>query len=162
MTAPTGWTLVRTDVNGSTMRLSTYQRWAVSGEPATYAFMFSKSTSAASAGVVAYRGVHPTTPIDAHGGQLNASSSIRATAPTITTTVARTTLIASFGSASNVTVTPPTGMTERYDRLSAGSSKVAVTGDDQPLAAAGNTGVRTATLSKSTSSIGQLIALRPA
>jgi hypothetical protein len=53
-------------------------------------------------------------------------------------------------------------MTERYDRLSAGSSNVATTADDQKLTATGATGVRTATLDKSTTGIGQAIALRPA
>jgi hypothetical protein len=53
-------------------------------------------------------------------------------------------------------------MTERYDRFSVGSSSVAVTGDDQTLSASGATGVRTATLDKSTTSVGQDIALRPA
>jgi hypothetical protein len=53
-------------------------------------------------------------------------------------------------------------MTERYDRLSVGSSKVSVTADDQTLAAAGATGVRTVTLDKSTTGLGQDICLRPA
>jgi len=53
-------------------------------------------------------------------------------------------------------------MTERIDAASAGSSKVAIETADQTLTTAGATGTRTATLSKSTSSIGQSIALRPA
>ena len=161
MTAPTGWTLVRGDLNGSTMRLVTFRKWMAAGEPASYAFTFSKSTTSAAAGVIAYRGVDPTTPINAVTGQVNGSSSTRATAPSVATTVTGATLVSVFGSASDVTATPPTGMAERYDRQSAGSKRGAVTSDDQALGAAGNTGVRTATLSKSTTSIGQQIALRP-
>lgn len=161
MTAPAGWTLVRVDLDGSTMRLVTFRRWAASGEPASYAFTFSKSTTSAAAGIVAYRGVDPTTPIDTAAGQINGSSSTRATAPSVTTTVTGATLVSVFGSANDATATPPTGMAERYDRQSAGSKRTAVTSDDQALGAAGNTGVRTATLSKSTSSIGQQLALRP-
>jgi hypothetical protein len=161
VTAPAGWTLVRVDLNGSTMRLVTFRKWTVAGEPASYAFTFSKSTTSAAAGMVAYRGVDPTTPVDAHAGQINSSSATRATAPSVATTVAGVTLVSVFGSASDVTATSPAGMAERYDRQSTGSKRTAVAGDDQTLGAAGSSGVRTATLSKSTSSIGQQIALRP-
>lgn len=113
-------------------------------------------------GILAYRGVHPTAPVDAHGGQVTSKASTRATAPSIVAGTAGVTLVAVFASANDASATEASGMTERYDLLSGGTSKVAVASDDQRLSAAGSTGVRTATLSKSTTSIGQQIALRPA
>jgi hypothetical protein len=106
--------------------------------------------------------VNPTTPIDVHGGQVTTKAGTKATAPSINVTVAGATMISVFGSAIDAAATAPTGMTERYDHFSVGSSSVAVTGDDQTLSASGATGVRTATLDKSTTSVGQDIALRPA
>jgi hypothetical protein len=144
------------------MRLSTFRRFATANEPASYAFTFSKSSTATAAGIAAYRGVNLTTPVDVHGGQVTTRAGTKATAPSVNVTVAGATLISVFGSAIDATATPPTGMTERFDRLSAGSSKVATTADDQKLTATGSTGVRTATLDKSTTSIVQTIALRPA
>jgi MSHA biogenesis protein MshQ len=160
--APAGWTLIRSDANGSTMRLSTFRRFVTTTEPATHVFTFTKSSTASSAGIAAYRGVDPTTPVDVHGGQVTTKAGTKLTAPTVTATVAGTKLISVFGSAIDATATPPTGMTERYDRLSVGSSKVSVTADDQTLAAAGATGVRTVALDKSTTGLGQDICLRPA
>jgi hypothetical protein len=144
------------------MRLSTFRRFATANEPASYAFTFTKSSTATAAGIAAYRGVNPTTPIDVHGGQVTTKAGTKATAPSINVTVAGATMISVFGSAIDAAATAPTGMTERYDRFSVGSSSVAVTGDDQTLSASGATGVRTATLDKSTTSVGQDIALRPA
>lgn len=144
------------------MRLTSFRKFAAASEPATYTFTFSKSTTAGAAGILAYRGVHPSTPIDANGGQVTSKASNRATAPSIAATTGGAMLVAVFASASDVTTAEPTGMTERYDLLSGGTSKIAVASDDQRLAAAGSTGVRTAALSKSTTSIGQQIALRPA
>jgi len=160
--APAGWTLIRSDANGSTMRLSTFRRFVTTTEPATHVFTFTKSSTASSAGIAAYRGVNPTTPVDVHGGQVTSRAGTNLSAPTVTATVAGTKLISVFGSAIDATAIPPTGMTERYDRLSVGSSKVSVTADDQTLAAAGATGVRTVTLDKSTTGLGQDICLRPA
>jgi MSHA biogenesis protein MshQ len=160
--APAGWTLIRTDANGSTMRLSTFRRFVTASEPASHVFTFTKSSVATAAGIVSYRGVNPTTPIDVHGGTVTSKAGTKLTAPSVNATIAGTTLISVFGSAIDATATAPTGMTERYDRLSAGSSRIAVAADDQTLSASGATGVRTATLDKSTTGVGQDIALRPA
>jgi hypothetical protein len=159
---PSGWTLIRSDANGSTMRLATYRRFAAAGDPASFTFTFSKSTTASVASVAAYAGVDTANPVDVAAGQVNATASKSAIVPSITTAVANDALLTVIGSASQVTATPPTGMTERLDLTSAGSSKIALEAADQTLAAAGASGTRTATLSKSTTSIGQSIALQPA
>jgi hypothetical protein len=106
--------------------------------------------------------VDPTNPIDGFSGQVNTTSTKLGVAPSVTATTPNDLLVAVIGSASQVTATPPAGMTERLDLTSAGSSKIALEASDQALTAAGATGTRTAALSKSTSSIGQSIALRPA
>ena len=128
------------------MRLSTFRRFVTAAEPASHVFTFTKSSTATAAGIVAYRGVHPTSanPIDVHGGQVTTKAANWATARSTTVTVQGDMLMTVFGSANDAAATPPTGMTERYDRLSAGSSNVATTADDQKLTATGATGVRTA------------------
>ena len=103
---------------------------ATAGEPATYAFTFTKSSVATAAGIVAYRGVNTTTPVDVHGAQTTTKAVSKATAPSVNVTVAGATLISIFGSAIDATAAAPTGMTERYDRLSVGSSGIAVAADD--------------------------------
>ena len=142
------------------MRLATFRRLATANEPASYVFTFSKSTTAATAGIAAYRGVDPTAPIDAHGAQVTSKAATwdraldRRDDPGAT-------LIVVFGSASDVTA----DRRDRDDRALRPnewrSSKVAIAGDDERLTASG-TGARTATRSKSTTSIGQSISLRRA
>ena len=107
---PTGWTLVRTDVNGSTMRVSTYRRFAVATEPASYTFTFSKSTTA-TAGIAVYAGVDPTNPINAQAGQVEYQErDAGRTGPRVTTTTGRhASLTGIFGRRDLVTATPPTG-----------------------------------------------------
>ncbi len=107
VTAPAGWTLVRMDLNASSLRKSTYVRVATGSEPATYTWTFSGSRLAAAV-IHAYSGVDTTTPVDAVGGQVNASGTA-VTAPSITTTVANTMLVGFFAKQSSGTWTPPAG-----------------------------------------------------
>ena len=80
----------------------------------------------------------------------------------MTTTVAGDLLIGVFGEAANASVTPPTGMLEQVEQLAgSGNTRVVAELADQQLGAAGATGNRTATISKSGANVGQLIALRP-
>ena len=162
ITPPAGWTLVRQDVSGTTMRQAVFVRIAGASEPTTYVFTLSSSQSAAG-GIVAYSGVDPTGPIDAHGGGVNASST-SITAPSITTTGPGAMLVGLFGIAQLTTQTPPAGMTERYDQAvpSTNTYKVTTAGADELAPAAGATGTRVAVAATSGINIGQLIALRPA
>jgi hypothetical protein len=99
--------------------------------------------------------------VDVSGGGSAANSSSDV-APSVTTTVTGDLLIGIFGEAANATVTPPTGMLEQVEQLAgAGNTRVLSELSDQQLGAAGATGSRTATLSKSGSNVGQLLALRP-
>jgi hypothetical protein len=160
VTAPTGWTVVRSDVNGSSLRQVTYFRVAGNSEPASNAWSFSQSTGAA--GIIAsYSGVDSTNPIDVNGGSVNASStSLRA--PSVSTNVDHALLVTLFGVATNASVTPPHGMIEQSEAImNSGANKIASELSDDVLGAPGSTGDRLATATKAAVSIGHAVALRP-
>jgi hypothetical protein len=160
ITAPVGWTLVRSDQSGFTIKQAVYWHLVGSSEPADYTWTWSPAQGA-SGGIAAYGGVNTTTPIDASSGQTGSGTAI--TAPTVTTTVAGTMLVGFFGTSAPATATPPSGMSERFDVFSsAGTYRAASEGADQTLSAAGASGSRTATASLSAANIGQLVALKPA
>ena len=163
ITPPAGWTVIRNDLNGTNLRQQTWYRFATAGEPATYTFTFSAGRLAVGT-IHAYGGVHATTPIDASSGSINASST-SLTALGLTTTVANTRLVALYSMTTNATVAPPAGMTERSEQPGSEPTlprMAVIEGSDQALDAAGATGNRVATASAAATSIGQLIALRPA
>jgi hypothetical protein len=163
ITAPAGWTQVRRDDSGTTLAQAVYVLVAGASEPASYTWTFSSSQKA-SGGIAAYSGVNTATPVNAHGGQANASSA-SVTAPSITTTVANAQLVGFFGTARGTTFTPPTGMTEQWDTASTGGGAATRTtseGADEALGAAGATGTRVATAAAAEVNIGQLVALAPA
>jgi hypothetical protein len=159
--APTGWTLVRADQNGNTMTKATFYRIATMAEPASHTWTFS-SAVAASGAVLTYRGVDPTSPIEAHGGQVNAKSTA-ISAPSVTASTSGARLVGLFGIASATTVAPPTGFTELGEVSStAGTYKVTSEGSNIAITASGPTGSRVATASHSAGNIGQVVVLRPA
>jgi hypothetical protein len=162
VTAPAGWTLVRSDQNGNAMKAVVYTKVATASEPASYTWTFA-SAQAAAGGITAWSGVSTSTPIDAHGGQVNLTSSTTITAPSITTTTTNTMLVGFFGIGPATSLTPPAGMTERWDLSSTQGSFKATSGAASALqAAAGATGTRAATSQNAATNIGQLVALRPA
>lgn len=72
-------------------------------------------------------------------------------------------LIGLFGIATNASISPPSGMTERVETTqSTGPRKVATEIADQLLGCSGATGNRGAAASRAGVSIGRLLALRPA
>ena len=160
VTAPKGWTLVRNNSSGSTMRQVAYVRIADGSESASFAWTFSSSSGAAGE-ISAYVGVDSTTPVDGSSGHSGArSTSIRA--PSVTTTSDGDLLVALFGSATNATITPPAVMINQASaNANAGKSKAASELADQIFGAAGDTGDRTASASAAAVNIGQLVALRP-
>ncbi|HET7168477.1 MAG TPA: Ig-like domain-containing protein, partial [Candidatus Limnocylindrales bacterium] len=162
ITPPAGWTLVRQDINASTMRQALFVHVAGGSEPSSYTFTLSNAQSAAG-GIVAYSGVDPANPVDVHGGQVNAAST-SITAPSVTTTGPDRVLVAFFGTPALTSMTPPSGMTERYDEAvpSTNTYKVTSAAADGGAASAGATGTRVAVAANSAANIGQLVALRPA
>jgi hypothetical protein len=161
VTPPAGWTLVRGDVNGSSLRQQVYVRAVGSPEPNSYTWLLGTSGTASGV-IVAYRGVDPVQPIDAASGQANGSSAT-VTAPSITTQVANAQLLSLSGIASNAAVSPPSGLVERAESLGgSGNSRIAIELADASRPVIGPTGPITASATKAGPNIGQTIALRPA
>src|SRR5438477_3428997 len=154
ITAPAGWTLIVNTNNTTTLTTATF--WKVAGtaaaDPGPYAFTVSSSSVAG--GISAYFNVDTTNPINASGGQATSS------APSITTTVANTMLVACFGRSGSSLIGAPSGMTERFTAVTSGSNNAASESADVPQATAGATGSKAST--GNTATIGQAVALTPA
>ena len=161
ITAPAGWTLVRLDTSGNVMRQGVYVRVAGSSPPASYTWTLSNVQSAAG-GISAYAGVDTAAPVMAHNGLASATKTSKSiVAPSITTTADGAMILGLFGIATKGSVTPPAGMSERFDvASSAGTSSVVTSSADVLQAAAGPTGSKTALSAFRGWSIGQLVALR--
>src|SRR4029077_2616965 len=95
ITPPSGWTLARSDTNGTVMVQSVYWHLAGGSEPANYTFTFNQPVASAVGAIDAYSGVNTTTRVDVSGGQTNASST-SITAPSVTTTVANDMVVGFF------------------------------------------------------------------
>jgi RHS repeat-associated protein len=160
ISAPAGWTQVRSDVSGTALRQTIFVRTAGASEPADYTFTFSGPVVAATGGIIAFDGMDMVTPVDASGGQANAASS-SVTAPSISTTVADTTLVGFYATADDATFTAPSGMTERFDVLAEGTSDTSSASATVSVVGTGATGTKVATASKSAVNIGALVALGP-
>ncbi len=159
ITAPSGWTLVRSDSDGSLIVAALYVKTAGATEPGNYRWNFNTAQEA-SGGIVAYSGVNPTSPVDATSGQANPAT-ITVTAPSLTTNVANDELLFLAAVSTATTVSPPPGMVQRWGTASTSLTASAL--DDQSLSAAGVTGSRVGTSgSAGSTNIGQLVALRPA
>ena len=168
ITPPSGWTLIRTDVSGTTLRQTTYARVADGTEGASFAWTFSKASPVAGV-IVAYSGVDvsgtPANPVQSSGGFAATNRTTSIVAPSIPATVDGLLLVGAFGSGTNATFSPPAGMLEQGElAVSSGKAKVAIEIADQMLGTAkdAGTGTRTAVADRSAVAIGQLIALRPA
>nr|MBA2645451.1 fibronectin type III domain-containing protein [Pyrinomonadaceae bacterium] len=159
ITAPQGWTPIRDDANGNAMRQASYFRVAGSSEPASHTWTFSAAQTA-TGGIAAYSGVDNTNPVDASGGQTNASSTAL-TAPSIITTIDNALVVGLYGIATNPNITPPAGMIEQAERMASGKVKITTEIADGIQFAAGPTGARTATADKAAANVGHLVALRP-
>jgi hypothetical protein len=158
--APTGWMLIGSNTSSSLTK-ATFRHLVSQSDPAAYMWSVPSDTTIAGI-VVAYRGVDPVNPIDATGGQANGNNS-SITAPSISTTTPNTMLVGFFGIASNTSITPPTGTTERGEiTYSSRSGKLTIEVADQPFEGSGPTGARIAQASKAAVSIGRLVALRAA
>jgi RHS repeat-associated protein len=162
VTAPTGWTLIRSDSNGSSMKLLSYWRVASGSEPADYTWSFSSARAAAGT-ITAYTGVNTANPVDVHSGLANTTDSDLIVAPSVTTTGPDERLIALFSIMKVTSITPPTGMQELAETSSSAGSEPPVTietaDSSQPIA--GASGDKTATAGTDDRNNAQLLALRP-
>ena len=168
VTQPAGWVQVLSTASpGTSLTQYIYYKIATDTEPASYTWTISAARVVAG-GLTACRGVTNATAalVDASGAQTQSSVNGSITAPSITTTVANTMLLAFFGGAANTTITANTPLTNEYS-LSNGGQSIADSTGYQSLASAGATGTRTATvrkgakLSGSGNAVGQMVALTP-
>ena len=162
VSAPAGWTLVRRDqsTSGDKLTQEVYVRVAGSSEPTSYVWRFAYSTASAGA-ILAYGGVDRSSPVLAHSGRFT-SSSTTITAPSVTASVAGSAVVGFFGNSARQSVSPPSGMSERFDVVANGRWGISVEGADLAMSSAAATGDKSAQSGSSSSSIGQLVALRPA
>ncbi|MBI3977136.1 MAG: DNRLRE domain-containing protein, partial [Chloroflexi bacterium] len=161
---PAGWTLVGFGHSDSTIWSGVYYRVVpvAQNEPASYTWSWSPA-GAAAIGIAAYSGVSSTNPIDGSSKQVNTvSGSTAVTAPSITTTANNDRLLFFAAVSGGNSVTPPSGMTERWDHRS-NSGTANATGEfaDKALGAAGATGSQTGTAGFASPNVGHLVTLRP-
>jgi len=160
ITAPSGWSLVRADTNGTALRQAVYVRIAQATEPTAYTWTFA-SAQGATGIVLAYAGVNAAAPIDGSSGRVNASSTSISTQPLVTTAPGAA-VLGLFGTAVNSSISPPAAMTEQAEVALTGKQKAESEAADLIQLLAGSTGGVTATAAAAAANIGQLVALRPA
>lgn len=159
ITAPAGWTLLRTDSSTGVLRQAVYYKFAVAGDPGATRTWSLGSSQRAVAGMMVFRGVDTTVPIDAHAGQVNAASTTVA-GPSITTTSSGAMLVAFFGTAINANFSALASLNERYDLGTGGGPNGSTAAGGYFLLGAPTTTTRSATASNAAANIAQLIALR--
>jgi len=160
ITAPAGWTLIRSD-DVSTLTttpavMASFWKAAVS-EGASYTFTLGASAQA-EGHILAYRGVNTATPIDTHSGAVGAGGQTTLLVPGVITTAANDYLVGvASGKVLPNSLTPPVGMVERTDTTT--NRELGTADVLRPVA--GATGDQTFTFGAQTGRrIGHLIALR--
>lgn len=158
---PDGYTLVGSYPSGSG-KTTVFRHTATGGETTA---TFGTSGLAHSAAAAVYRGVDPTTPIDASSsGTATNSSAVSAPSVTTTATDDRLVLVQGAYGTTGLTWHPPASMTDQVHQSDLLQSAVALA--DQTLTVAGPTGARLATTTGSISATADLaailIALKPA
>jgi len=159
ITAPSGWTLIRSTLYDVDNNVAAWYKVAGASEPADYTWS-QPGNDDFSVGIATYYNVNTGNPINIENAQTNTTSS-NVVAPSITTTAANTMLVF-IGSIDHNNVgntwTPPSGMTERVDQTNTWTSiEIA----DVVQASAGSTGTKTAVTTDTRANVGHLIALNP-
>ena len=161
VTAPAGWTLVRSDASASALRQAVFYRVAAGSEPASYTFSLSGARTAGG-GMALYRGVSTTTPIEANSGRIGGSGTQVITSP-VTTLTPNAAVVAIFAAAWNTTVVPPSTMLDQAGvSFQRSTQRLAFRLADRVQPTPGGSGTLNATLGRSAANIGQLYVLRPA
>jgi hypothetical protein len=138
-----------------------FSRAVTATEPGTHTFTATAATGLTGA-IVAYAGVSLTQPVLAASGTFARNSSVLL-APSLTASVPNAMLVGAFVHTGLGAITSPAGMTERAHVPTGGTAPAArMLTVDQPLAASGSTGVRSALIQQpSACTVSQLVALRP-
>jgi hypothetical protein len=159
--APQGWKLLRRDMSGDAtaeLTQALYYRVAGGHEPSSFTWSLPSSVSAVGA-LVAYGGVKQRRPIVAHAGAYTGDgSSVRA--PSIRTSARRTRILAFYGSTEANGITPPSGLTERFDVAYRDVQLEGASYVQRPVGATGVKWARDSAGASAASSFGQLVALR--
>ncbi|RVU44431.1 DUF6701 domain-containing protein [Rubrivivax rivuli] len=159
---PAGWTVVLTRDNTSSFGTTVYYKVAGASEASSYSWRFDRNGRGAG-GLMVFRGVDSSTPLEAHSGQLNAASANHAT-PSLTTTSANAMLVALFAVPSGeIPIATPSGLSPAPGGQSGGGTDGISVGMAFGLqASAGSTGSKTSSGNVSLQSVGVLLALKPA
>jgi hypothetical protein len=164
ISAPGGWTVVREDTVPGKLRQAVYVKVAGPSEPSSYTWKVADRRRLAG-GIATYDGIDTAHPVDSHAASTNAAKDTAVPAPAITTSQPDTVLVLVAAINAEGQLKPPPDMTTRWKAASPNKKKAAdalVSFSDARLAAAGDTGPRTATATKAGPSIGAILALRPA
>jgi hypothetical protein len=162
ITAPSGWTLIDRQDNGTAVSQAIYYKVATSSEPASYTWTLSAAGRFAG-GITAFRGADIANPIDAYGGQVNTSSTT-VSAPAVTTRYANDMIVMLAGyNGSEKSFTGPSGFTQSYlQNTNAGQNGTTAYTASNLQSAIGSTGTLTAVAgdNKAQLNIGHTIALK--
>jgi hypothetical protein len=163
LTPPAGWSAVpNTDrANNKAVRIHAWYTIAGSSEPPSYTFTLTGGAGTDIAGGILAVSGAGSTPINASGGQSNGGPSTSVGAPSITTTVPNALLVYGGSCSEAATFTAPTGMSEQWDRSTAGAAAVATETATAGFPTPGATGLRTATVSTACRSAGIQVAIAP-
>ena len=153
---PSGWTLVRTDTNSTTMRQAVFVKAATTSNASTWTLGSAKDNVVQ---VVAYRGVDLSNPVVGSAGAISTTAAI--TSPAVTS-VSGSRVLTFAGIARTATLAPAAPLTERSEITNASAARYKVTADSADTTTGGTTvGPFTTTASGSAGGIGQTVALRP-
>lgn len=135
ITPPAGWTLITRMNNGSDVSLVSYWLIAGASPPATYSWTGLNTSSAAT--ILAYSGANAT-PIDTYNSATGGSNSTPSS-PAITTSVNNCLVIRAYGavvsfSGGTVSITPPSGYTNRGQAIFSGPSSFGLTVEASDIA----------------------------
>ena len=163
--APAGWTLVSDRSIANAVRQAVYWRVATASDPTSYTWHLAVDTTRRLAGgLTAYAGVDTANPVDGHDATVQAAATTVVSAPALVASVPGTLLLHLAAVNAEGTITPPEGMSERWE---ASSPNPKNTRDalaalaDMGLGSEGGTGVRIATASHPGPNIGLALLLRP-
>jgi hypothetical protein len=159
VTAPPGWRVLRSDGAANVLTTTVYAHVV---EPSSSAgstrWHFSGRTTA-SAHLLAYDGVDPVDPVDAHAGATTGPRATTIPLPQLTTSTGNTRLVSIHTAAATTTVLPAAD----YElRTHVGHPDgITVATSDRVHPAAGPTGTATASLADPARTVSQHLALRP-
>lgn len=158
--APAGWSLVRTDVGGTSISQAIYTHavpyWP--SEPPSYTWTFNPGNNAG-AGIAAYIGVNNSIPVDVSGGQASTSAA-NIVAPSVSVPAADISdqQLNLFSIANIAGFVLPPGTNPNYGYLPGGLS---IGMSDLSLVSSGSTSVETATSYSAAANAGAQVALVP-